>query len=193
MREPVKDFAIVTVNGRYDETATQIALVPTEISLIPDPANDGEFWATWYNDTDYPEVYGDPKKERIKLSDITAGVATIVRAQDDTAASTKNISGKTYKLLVGFSKRNYDEIFDRLETIEGKFIMSPTATNLTLDPASYAPFTFLYNYNASKLWINVLSIRWDEITGGSAAVNGAILTEAGLEIITESGLNLVIE
>jgi hypothetical protein len=44
---------------------------------------------------------------------------TITRAQEGTSASTKNTGGKTYKMIVAFTKKAYDDHSAAITNITG--------------------------------------------------------------------------
>jgi len=90
------NFAKSTVAMGYDALATSIDLVPGGGTQFPTPP----FNATWWNITDYPDPADDPNAEVIKVININGDTLDIVRAQEGTSASVKNIPGKTYALMI---------------------------------------------------------------------------------------------
>lgn len=114
--DPAKNFAIVTVSTGYDAAATSVALTAGHGARLPDTATEGEFNLVWWNYTDYPNPADDPNAEIVRVTDnsTTDTLDTIVRAQEGTSASTKNTGGKTYKMMLAFTKEAHDRINDEL-------------------------------------------------------------------------------
>lgn len=98
--DPVKNFAKVTVSIGYDASATSIALSSGQGSKLPDPATDGAFNLVWWNATDYNDPSDDPNVEIVRCTGRSTDTLTVTRAQESTSASTKNTSGKTYKMIL---------------------------------------------------------------------------------------------
>lgn len=98
--DPVKNFAKVTVSTGYDASATSVALSSGQGSKLPNPAVDGAFNLVWWNSTDYDDPSDDPNVEVVRCTGRSTDTLTITRAQESTSASTKNTSGKTYKMIL---------------------------------------------------------------------------------------------
>lgn len=107
-----KNFAKATVSTGYNAAATSIDLSPGGGVRFPSPP----FNATWWNSSDYPDPADDPNREIVRVTNIASETLTIIRAQEGTAASTKNEAGKTYKLLAAFTQLTWDEIAASLPT-----------------------------------------------------------------------------
>jgi len=84
----------VKVSAGYDNAAVSIVLAAGEGAKLPATP----FYATWWNRTDYPIPFKDPNREIIRVTAVAGDTLTIVRAQQSTAASTKNTAGKSYVL-----------------------------------------------------------------------------------------------
>jgi len=108
--DPVKNFAKCTVSQGYDDIATSIVLVAGDGAKLPDPSTEGAFNLVWWNSTDYPDPADDPNKEIVRCTARTTDTLTITRAQEGTTATVKNLSGKTYKMVLSFTKKGYDDI-----------------------------------------------------------------------------------
>lgn len=108
--DPVTNFAKVTLNTGYDADDINVTLVSGDGALLPDPATDGAFNLVWYNDTDYSDPTDDPNKEITRCTAKSGDNLTLTRAQEGTSASTKNASGKTYKMLLSVTKKMIDDI-----------------------------------------------------------------------------------
>lgn len=111
-----KNFALVEVSGLYDASATEITLQTGEGAKLPNPSTDGSFSVVWWNVTDYPEVVNDPNKEIVLVTARTGDVITITRAQEGTSASTKNVSGRTYKMANTFTAGDKEKIENAINT-----------------------------------------------------------------------------
>lgn len=108
--DPKTNFAIVQVSTGYDASATSIALASGEGAKLPDPSGDGNFNLIWWNVTDYPSSVNDPNVEIVRVTAKSTDTLTVTRAQEGTSASTKNTSGKTYYMALGFTKKDRDDI-----------------------------------------------------------------------------------
>lgn len=119
--DPITNLASVTVSTTYDAVATSIVLSGGEGAKLPDPDADGNYNGTWYNFTDYPDVVSDPNVEFVRFTGPagTGDTKTIVRGQEGISASTKNTAGKTYKIVLGFSKLTYDIIKAAVLKVDG--------------------------------------------------------------------------
>jgi hypothetical protein len=119
MLDPTKNFAKGKVVGVYD--ADDLYVDVEDASVFPNPEVDGEFNLVWYNHSDYPDPSDDPNVEIIRVTGYDdTNRFSILRSQEGTVASTKNRSQKIYKLIRGFTKKDYDEIIsdtDKVETI----------------------------------------------------------------------------
>jgi hypothetical protein len=108
--QPIRNFCIVEPAAGYDSFATQIALVANDGLKLPNPALEGPFNLVWFNFTDYKNPSDDPYKEIIKVIASENDKLTIIRAQERTNATIKNIAGKVYKLILTLTKESYDAI-----------------------------------------------------------------------------------
>lgn len=117
--DPVRNFIKLTVAGFYDAAATSIEVNVGEGATLPNPGTEGHFNMVWYNDTDYPDPTDDPNAEIVRVSAESADILTIARAQEGTAASTKNTAGKTYKLLLAVTAKMINDINVEINTPPG--------------------------------------------------------------------------
>lgn len=113
--DPVTNFAIVTVSIGYDGSATSVVLNGSEGAKLPVTSTCANpnfgYNGTWYNDTDYPgNPSGDPNVEIVRVTARSTDTLTVTRAQEGTSATTKNTSGKTYKIIFGLTKNTYDQL-----------------------------------------------------------------------------------
>ena len=105
--DPVTNFALVTVSTGYDSSATSIVLSTGHGARLP---STGGFNLVWWNSTDYASPSGDPNVEIVRCTARTGDTLTVTRAQEGTTATAKNISGKTYRMLLGITKKMIDDI-----------------------------------------------------------------------------------
>ena len=122
--DPVLNFAKVTVNTGYDAAATSIVLVAGQGAKLPETA-DGDFNLTWWNSTDYSDPSDDPNVEIVRCTARSTDTLTVTRNQESSGASTKNTASKTYKMILGLTKVQFDKIVGLTDT--------QTLTNKTID------------------------------------------------------------
>lgn len=118
MADPVTNFAKVTVSIGYDASATSIALTAGHGASLPQPSSAGSFNLVWWNSTDYPDPSDDPNKEVVRCTARSTDTLTVTRAQEGTSASTKNTASKTYKMILSFTKKTYDDFASGLVSVE---------------------------------------------------------------------------
>ena len=127
--DPIKNFALVTVSTGYDASATSIVLATGAGAELPDPSADGAYNLTWWNSTDYNNPADDPNVELVRVTGPagTGDTKTVTRAQEGTSATTKNTSGKTYKMVLSMTKVVYDTLVDltTAQTLTNKTLTSP--------------------------------------------------------------------
>lgn len=107
MSIPVTNFGKVTVSIGYDAAATSIVLTTGHGSRLPSTF---PYPLTWWNATDNTDPADDANKEIVSVTARAGDTLTVVRAQEGTSASTKNTGGKTYKMVLGFTKAMYDAL-----------------------------------------------------------------------------------
>lgn len=106
----------VTVSTGYDQNATSIVLTAGGGATLPT----APFDVAWWNSTDYATPTLDPHYEVVRVNAIVVDTLTVVRAQEGTAASTKNTAGKTYKMQVLTPQLNlsYLEYFQQRNVLQ---------------------------------------------------------------------------
>lgn len=114
--DPVKNFAKVTVSLGYDNDDVTIVLSAGDGAKLPAPSVDGAFNLVWWNSTDYPNPSDDPYKEIVRCTTRSIDTLTITRAQESTLATNKNIVGKTYIMILAYTKKMQDDIVALLHT-----------------------------------------------------------------------------
>jgi len=110
--DPIKNLATATVSFGYDDVATTIVLTNGGGNRLPDPIEDGNFNLNWWNSSDYSNPSLDPFAEFIRVTG-PPGIGdtkTILRGQEGSSASFKNIGGKVYRVSLSMTKLTYDAI-----------------------------------------------------------------------------------
>lgn len=100
------NFGKVQVSIGYDSAATSIVLAGGHGAKLPDPP----FNLVWWNTTDFGDPSDDPYKEIVRCTGKVSDTLTVVRAQEDTTATVKNVSGKTYKMILAPTKKMFDDV-----------------------------------------------------------------------------------
>lgn len=109
MPTPVTNFGKVTVSIGYDAAATSIVLTTGHGSRLPSTF---PYPLTWWNSTDFSDPADDPNREIVTVTNRAGDTLTITRASEGTSASTKNTSGKTYKMVLSLTKAMWESIFN---------------------------------------------------------------------------------
>ena len=129
MADARKNFAKCEVSTGYSAAATSIALSSGDGAKLPQPSTDGEFNLVWHDSTTYPDPADDPNVEIVRVTARSTDTLTVTRAQEGTSASTKNASGKTYKMVLGPTAKTVDDLLGSLsvQTVSGALNGSNTA------------------------------------------------------------------
>jgi hypothetical protein len=106
-RKPVTNFGKVQVNQGYDAAATSIVLVSGSGAKLPSTF---PFPLVWWNSTDYSDPSDDPLVEIVSCTARATDTLTITRAQEGTSATTKNTAGKTYLMVLAWTKAMHDDL-----------------------------------------------------------------------------------
>jgi hypothetical protein len=110
MVDAVKNFGKVEVSQGYDDLATSIVLTTGYGARLPDTETDGEFNLVWWNASDYGDPADDANKEIVRVTARIADTLTVIRAQEGTNASTKNTTGKTYRMILALTAKTITDI-----------------------------------------------------------------------------------
>ena len=102
MVDPAKNFGKVTVFAGYSSTDVVIVLNTGDGTRLPTV---GEYNLTWWNATDYLDPSDDPNREIVRVNSRIDDILTITRHQEGTFASNKNLSGKTYKMILAVTAK----------------------------------------------------------------------------------------
>jgi hypothetical protein len=115
--DPVANNANALVSIGYDSLATSILLSNGSGSKFPQPSTDGAFNVMWWNSTDYTNPSNDPFKEIIRVTSRSGDtLKIIIRAQEGTLATPKNLNGKTYRIFLGVTAKTITDIKNSLES-----------------------------------------------------------------------------
>lgn len=159
MTTPLKNFSEGIVSGTYGAGDTSVTLNTGHGSRFPNPATDGAFNAWWWNFTDYPNPANDPDKEIVRVTARTGDtMGTILRAQEGTVASAKNLAGKEYRIAAGITAAVADEFRNRA--------LLQTFRNLTLSThhdSDLAPSRIVLNAEAIVMNDGEEVTGWDDV------------------------------
>ena len=108
--DPFINFGKAIVSQGYDNLETTIVLDAGAGSIFPDPSIDGAFNLVWWNSTDYGDPTDDPNKEIVRCTSLSGDTITIMRAQEGTTASVKNLSGKIYKVALSITAKVFTDL-----------------------------------------------------------------------------------
>jgi hypothetical protein len=146
--DPAKNFAKVTVSTGYDSTATTIVLASGDGAKLPNPSVDGAFNLVWWDWTTYKDPSDDPNVEIVRCTARSADTLTIIRGQEGTTASNKNTAGKTYKMIMSWTKKMRDDVKN---LVHGQFILTAggswaSSTNGAVGPSQVQIGTNAINF-----------------------------------------------
>lgn len=108
--DAVTNFALCEVSTGYDDNDTSIVLATGHGAFLPAPAVDGEFNLVWWDASSYPISSEDPNREIVRVTARTSDTLTVIRGYEGTTGSNKNTAGKTYKMMLAFTKHVHDQI-----------------------------------------------------------------------------------
>jgi len=106
---------ILIVTVPFITTATNLAFVVGGGARFPDPAImgptiGGPYNCVWWDQKTYPDPDDDPNKEIVRVTAKVGDTLTIIRAQEDTLATTKNSFGGLYAISNVLTKFVMDQI-----------------------------------------------------------------------------------
>jgi len=108
--DAVANFIKLTVSIGYGSSDTSIIVTSGASSLPATPFN-----MTYWNATDWPDPSDDPNVEIIRVTGISGNTLTVLRAQEGTTASPKNVPGKTYRLMLGITAKTINDFSANLQ------------------------------------------------------------------------------
>jgi hypothetical protein len=89
----------VIVSMGYDNIETNITLAPGHGAILPDPSVVGPYSLVWWNASDYIISTDDPFVEVVSCIVKIGDTLIVMRSQQQTLASYKNIPGKLYNMI----------------------------------------------------------------------------------------------
>jgi hypothetical protein len=101
----------------FDSTTTTVVLESGDGADLPAPVPDGDFNLTVFNATDYSDSHDDPNREIVRVTARSTDTLTITRGQEGTTGKNHNTSGKTYLMILGLTKKDIDDIDDKIGEI----------------------------------------------------------------------------
>lgn len=107
MGTPVTNFGKTQANGGYTAAAVTVTLITGHGSRLPATF---PYPLVWWNSTDYPDPADDPDREIVTVTARAGDVLTVTRGAESTAASAKNLTGKTYMLALSITKGMWEEL-----------------------------------------------------------------------------------
>jgi len=115
MIDTTKNFAVATLSTGYNATATSIVLTAGNGAKFPDSLNG--YNVSWWNSTDYSSPDEDPNVEIVRVIGKSTDTLTIVRGQEGTSATVKNITLKEYKIALTLTSKTIQDI-DELASLK---------------------------------------------------------------------------
>ena len=107
--DPVVNFGKVTVSTGYTNIDTTIILNTGDGARLPDPSISGSFNLVWWDST-YPDPSDDQYVEIVRCIARVDDTLSIMRGQEGTTSSNKNIVGRTYKMILSQTKKTIGDI-----------------------------------------------------------------------------------
>lgn len=117
--DAVINFGLVVVNQGYDASAFVIVLRSGDGARLPNPAS-GQYDLTWWCSSHYADPALDPGREIVRAITLTGDTLTLANngsartGQQGTTPSTKNTAGRTYSMVLSWTKKNVDQIVTEL-------------------------------------------------------------------------------
>lgn len=90
----------VIISMGYDSITTNIDLTSGHGAILPDPSVVGPYNLFWWNASDYLSPTDDPFVEVVKCIAKNGDTLIVMRSQQQTVASSKNIPGKLYNMAL---------------------------------------------------------------------------------------------
>ncbi len=189
--DPVINFGKVTVSIGYNASATSIVLTTGHGANLPATFS---YNLVWWDSTTYADPADDPNVEIVRVTNRVTDTLTVVRAQEGTSATVKNIAGKTYKMILAFTKKMKDDIETASQGITlgtEQASTSGTAIDFTGIPAGTKKITIMFVGvsidGAQELIIQIGDAGGIETTGYASGVSdsaGQTSSTAGFICVT---------
>ena len=116
--DPVRNFGKVTVSTGYTDLDTIIVLNAGDGARLPATV-DGQFNLIWYNWSEYRDPADDPNREIVRVTARTGDIITVGRHEEGTTATNKNLTGRTYKMILSQTKKTIDDIVSTITGLVG--------------------------------------------------------------------------
>jgi len=113
--DPIKNFVSIGVSTGYAAGDTTIVVSSGQGAKLPTTA-EGAWNAVWFNYTAYPNVTDDPNVEIVRVTSRSTDTLAITRAQEGTAATSKNTSGHSYRLLLAPTAKTITDISTAIQS-----------------------------------------------------------------------------
>lgn len=167
--DPTINFGKVTVSTGYNAAATSIVLASGQGSELPSTFS---YNLVWWDSTSYPDPADDPNVEIVRCTARSTDTLTVTRAQEGTAATIKNTSGKTYKIILAVTSKMIDDIKKTLE------LEDTTSSTTGVVLKNSLPFIHNFHHPTGDSAIpdgsnTFLGINAGNFTMGAAATFGA--------------------
>ena len=171
------NFVRVIVSTGYTSAATSIVLSGSYTTPT------APFNLTWWDVTDYPDPSNDPNVEIVRCTTATTvsgtTTLTVVRAQESTAATNKNLASKTYNMLAGLTAK----------VINTDIPATYVTYNGTMTTAGGIP----YVTGSGAITADASMLNWNDATGflgvGTATAGCAVHIGGRVTICDASSLN----
>jgi hypothetical protein len=150
-----KNGAYAVLSTGYSAGATSVTL--TDAGRLPTTF---PFNAWYYNHTTYPGAVDDPNYEIVTVNNIVGNVATIARGREGTSASSKNTTGKEYRLVAGLTAKTLNEDIDVFTKVYRTEDSDPVNNSTTL----VADDTLKFAVGANEVWAFTLITYWSSAT-----------------------------
>jgi len=178
----IKNFCKVTASAGYNDTATEIVLLAGEGATLPTVP----FNLVWWDSTQYTDPAECPTVEIVRVTNVAIDTLTIVRAQESTAATVKNVSGHTYKLVNAFTKFTYDLIKTTVDATTGTNTGDNTiaTAEVVTDTASATTWPALYEAATGSIAVHTdAGLTYNASTANLATTTftGALTGHASLD------------
>ncbi len=131
-----QNFSKAITTTLHNAAVTTIALGSGQGANLPDPAV-REYNITWHDFTNFPDPSDDPNVEIVRVITKVADVLTVIRGQENIAATDKNTASATYRFLVAPTDKFRTDVQTEIQ-LENLNYAIATGTGdalvITLDP-----------------------------------------------------------
>ncbi len=173
-----KNFSKSTLSTGISAADTSVT-VASSSSFPAAPFN-----ATIWNYTDYREAGDDPGKEIVRVTAVAGNTFTITRAQEGTAASAHNTSGKVYRIIAPITAKLVTDISTAISAAgvtDATFITQTAHATLTAEQAMSALGTGIVK-NTTGTGVQSIAVAGDfptlnQSTTGNAATSTALAAD----------------